>query len=225
MLVSALLATGLPEARALVVSRPRPRLSVAWSSLRAPGVLWVLGWFVAVFVLLRTGFQLYQPTLIAVGATDLRLHGLVLGGLNLAAGVSVLLVLRVFGALGERRTAGVVLLLLAASFAGLGVCGPWLVAPLFVLQQVAFGFLQPIGRTALNQRIPSGERAALLSAQSLLARLAVGALLFVAPWDAALTERLSVTYLVLAGVALLAAVLVMSLHPERRARLETALRG
>jgi sugar phosphate permease len=224
MLVSALLASRLPEERVAGV-RPKPSVAAARAALGAPGVPWVLAWFVAVFVLLRVAFQLYQPTLIAVGATDLRLHGLVLGGLNLAAGMSVYLVPRVFGALGERRTAGFVLLLLALSFAGLSAAPGWLVPVLFVLPQVAFGFLQPVGRTSLNQRIPAGERASLLSAQSLLARLAFAVLLFAVPWDAAFTARLPVTYLVLAGVALLAAVLAVTLHPEHRTRLESALRG
>jgi MFS family permease len=224
MVVSASLAAWLPEERA-AGGRPRPSVAAARAALGAPGVPWVLGWFVAVFVLLRTGFQLYQPTLIAAGATDLRLHGLVLGGLNLAAGLSVYVVLRVFGALGERRTAGFVLLLLAVSFAGLSAAPGWLMPMLFVLQQVAFGFLQPVGRTSLNQRIRAGERASLLSAQSLLARLAFATLLFAVPWDAAFTARLPVTYLVLAGVALLAAVLAVTLHPEHRTRLESALRG
>ena len=224
MLGSALLALRLPEAHP-AGGRPPPRLAAARAALVAPGVAWIMAWFVAVFVLLRMGFQLYQPTLIEAGTTDLRLHGLVLGGLNLAAGLSVYVVLRVFGALGERRTAGFVLLLLALSFGGLSAAAGWLVPVLFVLQQVAFGFLQPVGRTSLNQRIPAAERAALLSAQSLLARLAFGLLLFVAPWDAAFTDRLSLTYLVLAGVASLAAVLAVTLHPERRTRLESALRG
>lgn len=215
MLLAAGLAWRLPESRPAPEVRLRPRLSNAAAALGAPGVAWVLGWYLAVFVLLRVGFQLYQPTLLAAGADDLRLHGLVLAALNLVAGLSAFVVLRVFGALGERGTAGMVLGLLALSFGGLALgAGPALV-PLFTLQQVAFGFLQPIGRTALNQRIPAAERAALLSVQSLLARLAFGALLFGAAWDTALTSALPRTYGLLAGAAAACALLALALHPRR----------
>lgn len=215
MLLAAGLAWRLPESRPAPEVRLRPRLSGAASALGAPGVAWVLGWYLAVFVLLRVGFQLYQPTLLAAGADDLRVHGLVLAALNLVAGLSSLVVLRVFGALGERGTAGLVLGLLACSFGGLALgAGPALV-PLFTLQQVAFGFLQPIGRTALNQRIPAGERASLLSVQSLLARLAFGVLLFGAGWDTALTSALPRTYGLLAASAAACALLALLLHPRR----------
>lgn len=225
MLAAAALAWRLPEARRAPEVHLRPRLSRAAASLAAPGVPWVLGWYLAVFVLLRVGFQLYQPTLLAAGADDLRIHGLVLAALNLVAGLSAFVVLRVFGALGERGTAALVLLLLAASFGGLALGAPWALTPLFTLQQVSFGFLQPIGRTALNQRIPAGERAALLSVQSLLARLAFGALLFGVAWDAALTSALPRTYALLAGAAAGCAVLAMALHPRGRPRLETGPGG
>ncbi len=225
MLAAGVLAARLPESRPAAEVHVRPQLARAAAALRAPGVPWVLGWYVAVFVLLRVGFQLYQPTLLAAGADDLRLHGLVLAGLNLAAGLSALLVLRVFGALGERRTAGLVLLLLALAFLGLAAGRSPVLATLFVLQQVAFAFLQPIGRTALNQRIPGPERAALLSVQSLLARLAFGALLFAVPWDAAFTTDLPRTYLLLGGAALLCAALAIAGHPARKRALETAPGG
>jgi len=225
MLAAALLAARLPEERPAEGVRVRPRLDAAAAALRAPGVIWALGWYVAVFVLVRMGFQLYQPTLLAAGAADLRLHGLVLGGLNLVAGLSAYIVLRVVRATGERRAAGFVPLLLAASFGGLAVAGAWLVPLLLVLQQVAFGFLQPLGRTALNHRIPAAERAALLSAQSLLARLGFGVLLFAARWDTAFTSGLPLTYVRLAAASVVAALLTMAWHPERRRRLESTLRG
>lgn len=219
------LAARLPESRPAPEVRLRPRPSRALAALRAPGVFWVLGWYLAVFVLLRVGFQLYQPTLLAAGADDLRLHGLVLAALNLAAGLSVWLVLRTVSALGERRTAGLVLLLLAVAFLGLAAGSAPVLVAFFVLQQVAFAFLQPVGRTALNQRIPGPERASLLSVQSLLARLAFGVLLFAVPWDAAFTSGLPRTYLALGGVSLLCAALAVALHPARRSALETAPGG
>jgi MFS family permease len=225
MLLAASVAARLPRLPVEHGLVRRPSLRGAIVSLVAPGVAWVLFWYTAVFVLLRIGFQLYQPTLLAAGEDDLRVHGLVLGGLNLVAGLAaLLLVLRVHGRFGERRTATGVLLLLALSFAGLTGAVLLAIPVLFCLQQVSFAFLQPIGRTALNHRIASGDRASLLSAQSMLARLAFGAVLAVGHWDAALEARLDDTYLVLAGIALLCAVLAFLGH-RGSARLETAPRG
>ena len=224
MLLAALLATRLPEARPAAHAQT-PRAANVLAALRAPGVAWVLAWFVAAFALMRVGFQLYQPTLLALGAADLRLHGLLLAVLNLVAGLSAFFVIRAWGALGERRAAGLVLLLLSVSFAGLSLGSPWLLAPLLGLQQVAFAFLQPLGRTALNRRIPSAERASLLSVQSLLARLAFGLLLLAGGWDSAFTTSLPSTYVELAAVGLLGAGLFVFVHPDRKARLETAPHG
>ncbi len=184
---------------------PRPGLRGA---LAAPGVAWGLAWYLVVFVLLRVGFQLYQPTLLAEGATDLRVHGALLGALNLVAGLSVYVVRRVHGRYGERLTSGLVVGLQALSFAGLALAGGGWVFPLFCLQQVSFAFLQPIGRTSLNHRIPAEQRAALLSLQSLLARLAFGALLALGTWDAALGSALRGSYAALALAAALAAVVL-----------------
>ncbi len=198
-----------------------PGASLRLGSLRRAGVAWALFWYAAVFVLLRIGFQLYQPTLIAAGGHDLRLHGAVLGGLNLVAGIAALTVMALHARHGERATTTGVLLLLALSFAGLSGAGPWLIAPLFCLQQVSFAFLQPLGRTALNQRIPTGERAALLSVQSLLARLVFAAVLACGHWDSALASQLPATYRGLALLAAASAVVAFLWH-RRRLPLESA---
>jgi predicted MFS family arabinose efflux permease len=201
----------------------------SWSGVRQamaqPGVGWILGWYVAVFVLLRLGFQLYQPTLLALGARDLRLHGALLGGLNLVSGLAALWVVRVHVRLGERATASLVLLLIAASFAGLSLPVPAAMPLLCCLQQVAFAFLQPVGRTALNRRIAGGDRATLLSVQSMLARLACAAALALGPWNAALAGRLPSTYRALALLALLGALVVHATHRRAAPPLETTPRG
>lgn len=221
MLAAALVAARLPASRPPGSPIGRPTLKGMLAALRLPGVAWVLAWYVAVFVLLRVGFQLYQPTMIAVGAADLRLHGLMLGVLNLVAGLAALLVTRVHGRWGEGRTAAGVLFVLAVSFAGLAGLGAWMLLPMFCLQQVSFGFLQPIGRTALNQRIPDAERASLLSAQSMLARMAFGLILLSGRWDDALDTALGSTYFCLAAVAVALAILCRFTRPDRRFVLET----
>jgi MFS family permease len=179
----------------------QPTLPGLLRSLSRPGVGRVLVWYLAVFVLLRVGFQLYQPTLLARGAGDLRLHGLLLGAMNLLAGLSAFGVLAVHARLGDRTTAALVLALLAVSFLGLGLAAPALLLPMFCLQQIGFGFLQPVGRTGLNRLVASEQRASALSAQSLLARLAFGGLLATGLWDSALGPELDRTYLLLAGLA------------------------
>lgn len=226
MLGAAAAAAGLPAVGAAVRLRPRPM--AALRGLLRPGLLWIVAWYATVFVLLRVGFQLYQPTLIDRGVTDLRLHGGIFGALNLFSAAATLLVPFVFRRLFERGTAMLVLLLLATSFLGLGTgigqvdvsdAGDqvmnWMsLLPLLALQQMGFAFLDPVGRTALNQRIDSRERASMLSAQSLLARLLFGALLFLGQWDDALGPGLGTTYFVLAAATVGAAAVLHRLHRE-----------
>ncbi len=232
MVGAAFLAWRLPSPGSLPATHAGPlalRTLPSWGGTRRAlsqrGVGWILGWYLAVFVLLRLGFQLYQPTLLALGERDLRLHGLLLGGLNLVAGLAALFVVRVHARLGERATAVLVLLMLAASFSGLSwnvaLAMPWLCC----LQQVAFAFLQPVGRTALNRRIAGGERATLLSVQSMLARLATAAALAFGPWHAALDQKLPTTYRTLALLSLLGALLFHATHKPRASALETAPPG
>ena len=82
-----------------------------------------------------------------------------------------------------------------------------LLVPLLGLQQISFAFLQPVARTALNQRVPSRDRAAWLSGQSMLARLAFSLVLGIGSWEQALDSALPGTYAALgwiaAGLALL----------------------
>lgn len=177
-------------------------------------VLRVFAWYAVLFVLLRIGFQLYQPTLLAAGAHDLRLHGGLLSLLNLVAGCSAMAVAAVHQRLGEQGTVVSVLALVALSFAGLSLLGPWAMAPLFCLQQVSFAFLQPLGRTALNQRIPSSNRASLLSAQSMVARLAFSLALVGGSWEQAVSSDLPRTYATLAGVAVAGALVLLWLRPR-----------
>ncbi len=213
---------------AAVVAWRLPRLERGGATLRAPrwssvarqlvrrDVLWVVGWYTTVFVFLRLGFQLYQPTLLADGVGDLRWHGGVLCLLNVVAAFAAFFTSRVHRRLGERGTSGFVVLLMAASFAGLAGGGLLLLAPLLCLQQVAFGLMQPVGRTALNHRVSGSERASLLSAQSVVARAAFGLILLVLSgpeWRRPPEEVLTPVYLGLAAAALVLGALWWALHP------------
>ncbi len=223
MLLAAGCAYALPALRRPAAAA-QPSLAGVVTALRMPGVTWVLAWYAVVFVLLRMGFQLYQPTLISEEVHDLVRHGGMFALLNLIAGLSAFMVTPVFRRLGERGTATLVLLLIFLSFAGvvplvgralgLGLLGVQLA--LFALQQTSFGFLQPVGRTALNQRIPSSNRTSVLSAQSMLGRLAVAIVLLGGRWDDAFESGLDTTYTALAGVALVGALLLFVTHRGTR---------
>lgn len=197
----------VPPARRRERQAPARAAPAGRTGVDLPGVVWVAAWSTALFVLVRVGFQLYQPTLIERGASDLRLHGGLLCALNLGAGLAALAVRPVTRRLGERGTAVFVLGLMAVSFAGLTGGGTLLLVPLLGLQQISFAFLQPVARTALNQRVPSRDRAAWLSGQSMLARLAFSLVLGIGSWEQALDSALPGTYAVLgwiaAGLALL----------------------
>jgi len=179
-------------------------------------VLWIFAWYALLFVLLRVGFQLYQPTLLSVGAHDLRLHGGLLCLLNLVAGFSAGTVEPVHRRLGEKGTIAAVLLMVAISFGGLAIAGPWALAPLFCLQQVSFAYLQPLGRTALNHRIESADRAAVLSAQSMAGRLALSLTFWATDWNQAVGTDLTRTYATLGVVAIVLTVVLVLLRPGGR---------
>ncbi len=223
MLVAAYTACRLPVSPRARDDVTRPSLAGLGRALRHPGVFWVLAWYAAVFVLLRIGFQLYQPTLIALGADNLIVHGATLSLLNLIAGFSALTVRGTHRRFGERGTTTMVLILMGLSFLGLSfldastalLVALGVGAALFCFQQVSFGFLQPIGRTALNMRIPSGDRVTMLSAQSLIARLAFGLVLITGDWDAAFTSDLQSTYLALAVAAVVIAACLHMTHRDR----------
>lgn len=221
MLAAAFVATRLPRLSPAPPPRTTRVIAGILVELRRHGVAWVIFWYVAVFVLLRLGFQLYQPTLLAAGTDDLRVHGLTLGVLNLVAGFSAYLVLAVHTRHGERATATLVLLLLTLSFAGLSLVGNLAVTLLFCLQQISFAFLQPLGRTALNHRVLPAHRAAMLSAQSMAARLVFAIILVLGDWDAALQEWLPATYGTLAAVAAVCALVLALTWPGKPRGVET----
>ena len=215
LLAAAVVGWRLPRLASAGPGRPRPSLAAAARQLARADVLWVSLWYTSLFVLLRVGFQLYQPTLLAAGAHALWIHGGLLCVLNLVAGVSAGRIGRIHGRLGERGTTGLVGGLMAASFVGLALAPAAWLLPLFCLQQVSFGFMQPVGRTALNHRVPGSERASLLSAQSMLARLAFAGVLAVlagSPWEKPPEDDLPPLYATLAVVAVAALGVLHLLH-------------
>lgn len=219
MLAAAAVAACLPRparhVAALPVRSALPAEGLA-DDLRRPGVLWSLLWFALVFVFIRVGFQLYQPTLIDHALDDVRRHGEVFSLLNLVAGGAAFLVPGVHRRLGERGSAGMVLILISVSFLGLSGGSAALLLPLLALQQVSFAFLQPLGRTALNTRIPSRRRAWMLSAQSVGGRLLFAVLLLLVDGDQAVAD-LPGSYRTLGWLAAGLAALLLATAPRSSA--------
>lgn len=216
MIAATFVALKLPSVRKTPQKRNRPRWTSILRQLLRPPVIWVVGWYTTVFVFLRVGFQLYQPTLLAEGIHDLRWHGATLSLLNLVAGISAIYVASLHRRLRERGTSYLVVLLIALSFVGLSGGQLFLLAPLLCLQQISFGIMQPLGRTSLNHRVGSAERASLLSAQSVVARFSFGLILMLlseSDWNYQPDQSLTPSYLVLAAIAAGAGILWWALHP------------
>ena len=198
--------------------------------LTAPGVRWLLAYWIVLFALLRFPFHDYQPYLraaatlepwfadpIAVGALfallnlfaaplSSRVPQLVAryGRRPLFWGMPMLLAGSLLVMAGERQ--------LAATGAGSrALC--WLGVAMFFAQQVPFGMHWPLVYEFVNHRIGSAARTTVLSVLSLGARL-VYALLNVALFHVQDTAGIA-TALATAGIGgAVAAVLVMRLRPR-----------
>lgn len=172
---------------------PRPRLQLpvfaaaVAHEVRRPAVLWLLGYWVVLFALLRFPFHDYQPYLREAGAIEPLLHDpLFLGGLfaamNLAAAPLSAFVPRLVDRVGRRALFWGMPLVMCASMAVMawerdtaaGGGGSralvWLgVATMFV-QQVPFGMHWALLQEFVNHRIGSATRTTVLSVLSLGAR-------------------------------------------------------
>jgi MFS family permease len=180
--VTAVVAAAAVVVACLLREAPRPPPSaVVWSRqvsaaigevARSGRLLWLVGYSVTVFVLLRVTVYVYQPYLAARGF-DLREIGAVFAG---AAIASALVASRTFALrrwLGDEVLTWGILGVLALSFVGLAGsgAGPWMFA-LLVAQAGANGVYSPLVKLLLNQEIvDSDRRAAILSTESMGRRI------------------------------------------------------
>jgi MFS family permease len=142
--------------------------------LASPRLVWLIGYSMVVFVMLRATVYLYQPFLRSRG------FGLAAIGL-LFAGVYVAASLVAYRTHSWRRRWGdgvllwALLAVLATSFLVFGlVPGPWVVLVLGV-QAVANGVYSPLTKPLLNHEIAdSRRRASILSVESMARRAAMG---------------------------------------------------
>ena len=163
------------------------------NEVRRPAVLWLLGYWVVLFALLRFPFHDYQPYLRAAGDAEPLFHdplfvGLLFALMNLAAAPFGALLPRLVERFGRRPLFwGMPLLLCGsmtvmawASHAGGGSRTiAWLGVSMFFLQQIPFGMHWALLQEFVNHRIAGATRTTVLSALSLAAR-AVYAVLNVA---------------------------------------------
>lgn len=161
--------------------------------VRRPAVLWLLGYWVVLFALLRFPFHDYQPYLRAAGDAEPLFHdplfvGLLFALMNLAAAPFGALLPRLVERIGRRPLFWGMPLLLCGSMAVMAWAShagggsrtiAWLGVSMFFLQQIPFGMHWALLQEFVNHRIAGATRTTVLSALSLAAR-AVYAVLNVA---------------------------------------------
>jgi MFS family permease len=152
--------------------------------VRRPAVLWLLGYWVVLFALLRFPFHDYQPYLRAAGDAEPLFHdplfvGLLFALMNLAAAPFGALLPRLVERIGRRPLFWGMPLLLCGSMAVMAWASSagggsrtiaWLGVSMFFLQQIPFGMHWALLQEFVNHRIAGATRTTVLSALSLAAR-------------------------------------------------------
>jgi predicted MFS family arabinose efflux permease len=140
-----------------------------------PPLRFAVGFSVLVFTLLRMGLYLYPPYLNTAGL-DTAWVGIVLALLYVVGAIGAQRIESVRRRLGETGLVWMMPLALAASYALLGrFFAVWGVA-LLAVQSLVNGLYSPFSKELLNREIAdSGQRATVLSVESMARRLAFGA--------------------------------------------------
>ena len=141
----------------------------------APPLRFAVGFSVLVFTLLRMGLYLYPPYLDRAGL-DTAWIGVVLAALYVVGAAGAQKIESVRRHLGEARLVWALPIALAVSYAVLGrYFAVWGVA-LLAVQSLVNGLYSPFSKELLNREIAdSGQRATVLSVESMARRLAFGA--------------------------------------------------
>ncbi|MFN6196055.1 MAG: MFS transporter [Planctomycetota bacterium] len=195
--------------------------------LRRPAVLWLLGYWVVLFALLRFPFHDYQPYLRSAGDAEPIFHdplfvGLLFALMNLAAAPFGAMTPRLVERLGRRALFWSMPLLLCGSMAVMAWAShhgtgsrqlAWLGVSMFFLQQIPFGMHWALLQEFVNHRIGGATRTTVLSALSLGAR-AVYALLNVAVFRLQDHSGLAAALLAVAAGGAASTCVVMWLRPR-----------
>jgi predicted MFS family arabinose efflux permease len=192
---------GMAHAARAVVTRPPLRFAVGFSVL--------------VFTLLRMGLYLY-PEYLHQARLDVAWIGVVLALLYVVGAAGAQRIETVRRWLGEGRLVWVLPLALALSYAVLGrFFAVWGIA-LLAVQSLVNGLYSPFSKELLNREIAdSGQRATVLSVESMARRLAFGAF---APVAGVLIDAhgLHAALYLCAGAGLIGAALLVAMEIKRR---------
>lgn len=200
-------------------ARPRPAQSLG-SEMRAafhvaarPALRWTIAYSALVFALLRATEYVAQPYLakqgFSVGET-----GLVFAAFFLIAAAVAHGAMRLRGAAGEPALLFGTLLLLAATFVGLGAATGTASIIILFSQAAANGLYSPLVKPLLNREIDdSGRRATVLSVESMVRRAAFLMFSPVLGWVMA-RYGVAVGFTVCGGVAVAGAGLLAVLRPR-----------
>ncbi|MCA8954226.1 MAG: MFS transporter [Planctomycetes bacterium] len=202
----------------------------ATTDLRRPAVLWLLGYWVVLFALLRYPFHNYQPYLAATATIepllgDALFVGLLFAALNLVAAPLSAQVPRLVQRYGRVALFFAMPMALAGSYLVMGYerhaadlgestrALAWLGVAMFFVQQVPFGLHTALIQEFVNHRIGSTARTTVLSVLSLGARL-VYAGCNVALFRSQQRNGMAITLFAAGGIGLLAALLILWLRPR-----------
>jgi MFS family permease len=139
-------------------------------------LLWLVGYSAVVFTLLRATLYIYQPYLDQRGF-DTGDIGLLFAAMYVAASLVAYRTHSLRACYGDEPLLWGLLAMLAGSFVLLSQvsAGPWLLV-LFAVQAIASGIYSPLTKPLLHREIVgSGQRAAVLSVESMARRVTLGA--------------------------------------------------
>ena len=182
-----------------------------------PPLFFAVGFSVLLFTLLRMGLYLYPPYLDHAGL-DTAWIGVVLALLYVVGAVGAQRIEWVRRKLGETGLVWAMPLALAISYAALGrFVSVWCVG-LLAVQSLVNGIYSPFSKELLNREIAdSGQRATVLSVESMARRLAFGAF---APIAGLLIDGhgLNAAFYLCGGAGLVGAALLVASGLRRRRR-------
>jgi predicted MFS family arabinose efflux permease len=182
-----------------------------------PSLLFAVVFSVLVFTLLRMGLYLYPPYLDAAGL-DVAWVGTTLAVLSIAGAVGASRIESIRRAFGESRLIWTLPLAVAISY---GLMSRWFAIwgiAVLAIQSVVNGIYSPFSKELLNREIAdSGQRATVLSVESMARRLAFGAF---APIAGVLIDSRGLGYglFLCAAVGLVGAALLLVYTVRRHAR-------
>jgi MFS family permease len=138
---------------------------------RNPAVLWLLFYYSLLFFLLRFAFHTQQPILKEWGKSDYLFLGFLYFLLSLSALPPTWFTAQLRRLIGERTLLFLLPTLISISLIGLSFGTHWSFALLFFVQQAPFGMHWPLVHAFANHRIPSQDRALVLSTLSFTGRI------------------------------------------------------